>query len=177
MTLLPTSRPRIRRLPSQSGQAMVEAVVALSLLSFTWILVFYFSHISSAATKTAVAARHAAWSAGNGASVSAGSLRGDAFHGNMDVNLSQSTGQSGATGMLSPGNPILQVVFGLFPPIRKADVSATPRSGTMLRSMTTVNLPFMDSGPDLMTVSAHCEWDSVNKTWDDLDDIIDDLVN
>jgi hypothetical protein len=154
---------------------MVEACVSLALLGLTWALLFHFSHLSSAATRSAVAARHAAWSAANGVAVSSDSLGDEIFFDTMAVSLTQSTGRSTTGGMLGGGNPAFAVILAMFPQIRKADVSATPAAGTRAHNLTNVRFPIVHTGPELTYVSAHCEWDSVNQNWDDLGDILSDM--
>ena len=173
------AQPIPPRLLSDSGQAMVEACVALALLALTWSLLFYFSHLSSAAGRSAVAARHAAWSAGNGVAVTADALTDEIFFDSMAVSLTESSGRSDAAGLLSGGNPVIGVIMDMFPPVRKADVSATPAPGTRVFNLHNIQFPLVNvqnhTAADVTYVSAHCEWDSVNQNWDDMSDILDDM--
>ena len=176
-----TSAIRARR--GESGQAMTEAAIGMSLMAFVWVLAYFASYMVNHSGRCAVAARHAAWSKGNGVEVSADSLRGDVFFDNLPmVRLTTATEQtSDATGDLS-GNIIVEAILGLFPDIQKADVAFGVEEGGAVNTwpfmLTKTQFPFMPDStvPTLMNVSVHCEWDSVNETWDSIGGMLESIV-
>ena len=155
----------------------------MCLLCMAWTMMFYASYLTGHATRCAVAARHAAWAAGNGTSADAATLGNDIFWNNKDlVRLTATTAQtSDASGMLS-GNAIVEAILSIFPDIRKADVEfGLTGSGTSTAwpfVLTNVQFPFMpESGIDtLLKVQCHCEWDSVNENWDSIGDIFTSII-
>lgn len=168
---------------NESGQALTEAAIGMSLMAFAWVLIYFASYMVNHSGRCAIAARHAAWSKGNGVEVSADSLRGDVFFDNLPmVRLATTAEQStDATGNLS-GNDIVREILELFPDIHKADVDFGVADGgeatTWPFTLTKTQFPFMPDStmPALMNTSAHCEWDSVTDTWDSIGDIFESII-
>ncbi len=160
------------------GQAMIEACIALALMAFVWVLTFFAAYMTANASRTAIAARHAAWAAGNGVSVDAAGLAGDVFleHAHLVDLDARSDATSDASGMLS-GNAIMDAVLSIFPDIQKADVSYGVGDGETEDAwpfiLTQTRFPFMPDAevPTLMQVSTHAEWDTVSETWDGFFDL------
>ena len=167
-----------------AGQAMTESAIMISLLAMAWAMMSYAAYMTSHATRCAVASRHAAWSAGNGASASASGLAGDLFFSNTNmVRLTATTGQgSDASGMLSSGNAIFGAILSIFPDIQKADVefgvSGGGESDEWPFVLTDMHFPLMPASKvdTLMNVENHCEWDSVNENWDSIGDILTSII-
>ena len=57
----PVSASRRERSRSRSGQAMTEAVIALCLLSFTWMITAYMLVLAENRVRCAAMGRHSAW--------------------------------------------------------------------------------------------------------------------
>ncbi len=173
----------VRRCFGESGQAMTEAAIGMSLMAFAWLLIYLASYMVNHTGRCAIAARHAAWSKGNEVEVSADTLRSDIFFDNLPlVTLTTATEQtSDATGELS-GNAIVEAILSLFPDIQKADVAfglgEDGEATTWPFSLTKTRFPFMPDStmPTLMNVTVHCEWDSVTETWDSIGGIFESIV-
>ena len=160
---------------SRSGQVMVEAVIALSLLVFAWIIFTFSTYMSTNQIRTAMAARHAAWLKGNGEDPSTEAIASNFFYQAELVNVE--VGKGSGIGDLIGGSKVAEmdefadadegpyaarVTFG----ITTADVaSVTSFPFTLMRT----ELPFMP--PSLMTeflqVESTCQWDDVGETWTD----------
>jgi hypothetical protein len=168
----------------QSGQAMVEAAIGMSLMAFAWVLIYYATYMVNHSSRCAVAARHVAWAKGNDVLVGVDDVRADVFTDNqLRVLLSVSTDQnSDASGKIS-GNEISQKLLSIFPDVQKADVrfgvdqldEATSWPFSLMRT----KFPFMPEStmPTLLAVTSHCEWDSVSVTWEKPGDIIKNVID
>lgn len=179
----PDNHPLRTRPGGESGQAMTEAAIGLALMAFAWALCYFSTYMVNHAGRCAIAARHAAWSKGNGVEVSADTLRADLFHDNqLLVRLNTwADPTSDASGKLS-SNVITDYIFGIFPDIQKAEVSFGVNDGdsatTWPFTLTRTRFPFMPDStmPTIMQVLVHCEWDTVAETWDDLTDILKGIL-
>ena len=172
-----------KRLGRDSGQALVEASLGLSLMAFTWCLIFYAAYMVNHAGKTAAAVRHAAWAKGNGVEVTEDILREGFFSSNLPL-VSLETSEestSDASGQLS-GNVLVQAVLSIFPNIQKADASfglaEDATADTWPFVIMNTRFPFMPESrlPDLVTVSTHAEWDTVSETWDSIGGMFKSII-
>lgn len=164
-----------------SGQALVEAAIGLSLMAFAWTLAFYAAYMVNHAGQCAVAARYAAWTRGNGQTIDEPAIRSALFRDNLAlVQLETSAGQATrAPGLVGQGSPILtaieNLIFGVFPNIHQATVSFGLASDQAPRpwpfSLLSVQFPFMPDSrlSEWMEVSADCKWDEVCSTWKGID--------
>ena len=177
----------------QSGQAMTEAVITLSLLGMTWVLLFYCSFMGNNRVRCIVAARHAAWGNGNAISVDQNTIRSAVFHTNTDqVTLTVDTHRSSAQdnsnvqgGLDGAGgggimgdviDGIVGAIRTIFPPIHTADVKfgVEDKAGATMYPFIFMNtkFPYMEeSDLGFFSVEAHAEWDEVSNTWKTLGDI------
>jgi len=177
---------------SRSGQVMVEAVVALALLMFVWIAVAFTTYMSTNHIRTAMAARHAAWLQGNGATVSAGIIATNFFFQPEMVTLESGQGV-GIGGLMngtnvadmetfsegSHGPFVARVTFG--------NPDDTVESGpAFIQSATTFpfivlrsQVPFMPPSlmSEFLTVKSHCQWDEVGETWTDWETALKGVLN
>ena len=194
-------RKRLFRLASdESGQAMTEAVVTLSLLGMTWVLLFYASYMGNNRIRCAVGARHAAWAAGNAVAVDQDVIRNKVFWTNQDkVTLTADTRRgsaqdnsnvqdgldgaagSGVTGTVIDG--IVGAIRTIFPPIHTAIVKfgvddAAGAAGTFPFVLMNTKFPFMEETSfGLFSIECYCEWDEVSNTWDSVGDIFESIID
>ncbi len=173
-----------RKFGSEAGQSMTEAAIGMSLMAFAWCLMFVAAYMVNNADRCAVAARHAAWSKGNGVDVNEASLASEVFLGNLSlVKLEESTEQtSDASGQLS-GNAIVEALLSMFPDIQKADVTFGTEGGAVPSTWPFVFMntqyPFMPESKvaSLLSVSSHSEWDTVTENWDSIGSIFESIVD
>lgn len=164
-----------------SGQALVEAAIGLSLMAFAWTLAFYAAYMVNHAGQCVVAARYAAWSNGNGREIDAPTIRTELFKDNSSL-VQLETGEilaSGNSSLLGKSSDIVQaignLIFSVFPRIHQATVTfgvapdQEPHPWPF--SLLSVQFPFMPEPrlTEWMTVSATCEWDEVHSTWQGID--------
>lgn len=186
-----------------TAQAMTETVIGLSLLCMTWVMLFYTGYMGGHRVLCAVAARHAAWGAGNGADVTQETIRTAVFSTNRErVTLTSGTRRgagpdspnvqngldgagSGSSGIMGTViNGIVGVIRTIFPDIHTATVrfgvgDQAEAQGVYPFVLTTTRFPFMEETwlERLAFVEAYCEWDEVSNTWDSLGGIFDSIVS
>ncbi len=71
----------------KKGQAMVEACIGMALICFVWVTIWFMTYMANNQIKTAMAARHAAWQVGNGATPSEAAIVKNFFY-NLPTNMS-----------------------------------------------------------------------------------------
>jgi hypothetical protein len=177
---------------SRSGQVFVEACIALALMAFVWILITYSLWMANNRIRTAMAARHAAWLAGN-----VPSLTEEEVTGNIDSSFFYENGLVKAVrvdgvpinGSKVPGidldgifaklvNTITiddgpcrcRVSFGM----EKTDLATTTRFPFVLMN---AQVPLMPEPvlDNFLSVRSTCQWAKVGYTWGDLRDILKGL--
>jgi hypothetical protein len=153
-----------------SGQMLPEAAIGLSLVVFVFLLSSYSLFISLNYTRTAMAARHAAWfhgqSGGNMTPAQAdqwffyqsGLSKVEYSAGIPISGLVSLSGDKKTYGEAGSGPVLAKVTFG-----PKDAASATKYPFTLMKT----HVPFM---PDSMlegglSVKNSCQWDEIRDTW------------
>ena len=162
----------------RSGQIMAEACIGLALMVFTWLIVTYSLYMANNHIRTEMAARYAAWYAGNNNGTAPTPANIDQYFffqsGLSVVHNWQAEGIADAlTGATPPANSYtsdgsgnngpwrMAVEFGLVDP----NMSPIPYPFNMVRSV-----PFMgDPGFSIGDRDA-CQWDGDSDTWSDWSD-------
>ncbi len=177
------------------GQAIVEAVLGMSLLSLAWILFTFSGFMAGNGVRCVSAARHMAWMKGNGLEPNQEAIAADFFGYTNEVTIavaereidsddplddSSDSGDDGGSGFSITS--ILAKIIIWAPPVWACEArygidnisEGTRYPYTLLNA----RLPFMREDA-LMTswlkVEAHCEWERVNETWDDPGDVLEAL--
>lgn len=177
---------RQKTLGQDSGQAMTEAAIGLSLMGFVWVMIIFITWMASNQIRTAMAARHAAWMAGNGGNPTDDTIAPHFFYeegpcsvvSNNAVDMSNLLGGGVIGGIVgtilnSMGGQRFgyTVSYGL----AEADVATT--------SIYPFNLigavfPFVGESKigSYLNVESSCQWEDVNQTWDDMSDVIESIL-
>jgi hypothetical protein len=181
---------------SCSGSVMAEACIGLALMVFAWIMITYTLFMATNHTRTAMAARHAAWFKGAGGTDATAAQIDNSFFFQPGLTKVEYGKGEGIVSSLSGGlseddkkikdggkGPFLATVtFG----ISTNEIDSTDKFPfTLLKT----KVPFM---PDSrlatgLSVKSSCQWEETGETWskfmdaikgmyDSLKDMITDLV-
>jgi hypothetical protein len=167
MKMFPSLRQR------DSGQIMVEACIGLALMAFAWIIITYSLYLADNQIRTEMAARYAAWYAGNnnGTHPTAANIDQYFFFQSGLSTVSKLTpalipdalaGQNptNAVNDNSDGNgPFkVQITFGVTDP----NNSSNPFPFDLLAT----HVPLMtNSMMAVYSVNSSCQWDGDSDTW------------
>jgi len=161
-------RKRKKRFGSDSGQAMTEAVIMLSLLSFVWAMIGFTTFMAANGVQTAGASRLRAWMAGNAVSRS-GEIDVFFFHQNgLLMDNSVTDRDLGSV----PGLDAFVTAFAndafftKHASVQFGVLTAGAGSPYPFSFMDT-QFPFMEESllSGWLNVSTDCEWAHVNNTW------------
>ena len=174
-----------RRRTRTRGQAMVEAAIMLSLLSFVWAMMLYTAFMTNNGIQCIAAARHSAWMRGNGLSGPSGAQLDGLFFGKGDMatGLSSMTPNLGSkgSGLLSSKGAIGKVVMLLIRPsddVRGATVSFGVNSlstgNPFPFNLVAIDFPLVKENhiEDFLSVQGYCEWEYVVEVFEGADALI-----
>jgi hypothetical protein len=166
-----------RRNKACAGQVITEAAIGMSLMTFAWILMTYSNYMGINATRTCMAARHAAWFKGaSGNDISASQIDQGFFYqtgltkveNNQPVKVADLFTGGGNDpkniGGAGHGPFMVTVSFGV------DDVStATQFPFDLLKT----KVPFMPDFPNTISkVKTSCQWEEIGDTWTTFADAI-----
>lgn len=168
------------------GQALVEGSIGVALMAFTWTLLVVLSVMTTNIARTAMAARHAAWLAGNGANaagIEAGLRTQFFFHTGTLIDLAYGDEEEpeydadddDVQDTIDSGNGPYKAT------VRFGAATGTDRTTKLPWSLiSTIDLPFMPPLADLDTlyqVDTACQWEEVGDTWLTAGDAIEGIFN
>lgn len=164
-----TSRAKRCRKRSSAGQILGEAVIGLSLIVFTWIVVTYVNYMCNNRIRTNMAARFSAWLAGSGVTPAANGSVPSSFFLSNDTNLVTVSSTKNNLSLLGISLPSIivpdpyiysnSVTFGT-----NNITSSSPFPFDTL----VVSVPFMPTGnilTNFTTVTGHCAWPDISDTY------------
>jgi hypothetical protein len=178
--------PRRGILRDDSGQAMTEAVIGLSLTGFVWAMIAFMTWMASNHIRTAMAARHAAWMAGNGGSPTQEALASAFFYESSLVHLEEIEAED--TSDLLGGGLLGDVVGGIVDAmggerfaykvsygLEEADIGSAS-----FHPFNLLNVVYPFAGNTMLStylkVDTSAQWEDVNEIWDDALDVIESIL-
>jgi hypothetical protein len=177
---------RRKTLEQDSGQAMTEAAIGLSLMAFVWVMVVFITWMGGNHIRTAMATRHAAWMAGNGNSPTTANIAPSFFY--EEGPCSVETTDIVDTSDLLGGGAFADIVGTILDSlggqrfrykvsygIGEADVATTTIYPFNLMGAV---FPFVGDTKigSYLKVETSCQWEDVNETWDSALDVIKSIL-
>ena len=171
---------KLSKQPNDRAQALVETSIGIALLIFVWIGTYFATFMGNNHIRTAMAARHAAWTMGenSGSAPSASSIAEDFFYLGGDLVRVDQIGAVGLSNLIfgddkeeamtSAGNGPYRVKI-TYGAASLDDANAFPL--TLLRS----DLPFMpeQAVSTLLEMDAKCQWDETGDSWESVVSALD----
>lgn len=174
----------------EAGQILGEAAIGVSLMVFAWIIITYSLFLANYQIRTAIAARHAAWSKGESGNDSTPASIETKFF--FDTGLtkvenmtpidiaglfSDSQNSTGKFKNRGDGPFRVKVKFG----IAQSEINSTTKFPFNMMKIRPPMMPEAVTMDKFLSVETPCQWERVGDTWNDwgsaIKGLFDEIVN